>query len=848
MPGIARFHFPFLPLFRLAKLLLLPLALLTVFSASAQEATVTGRVNGPGGMPVESAAVGYILNGKSKGTFTDEKGNFTLTIPAGQTVKLVIQLTGYKQSTQPVRLAEGATKHLVIELEVIEIDTAEVNAGLGSGTIIQPGPVQYIPSAGGGDFIGSLRLLIGASVNNELSSQYSVRGGSFDENMIYINGIEVYRPFLTRSGQQEGLTIVNGDMVDKVFFSAGGYESKYGDKMSSVLDITYRRPRKFGGSFTAGLLGGGFEVEGVSKDLRFTWMLGARLKSNRYLLNRLDTRGDYTTAFSDVQTYMTYNITENWRLDYLGNYAQNKYELKPETRETEFGTLNQALRFTVYFDGQEVNSFKTNFNALSLNYSSPNQRLRLRFTGSSFFSTEDETFDIEGQYYIDQLETDFGKPSFGQVAFNRGVGGYLNHARNFLDALVANGEHRGDYYYNSGKHVFSWGAKYQYESITDELSEWGLVDSAGYSIPYYPLEVLELQNVVKGRAELQSTRATAFVQNTWNWTLRDTSQLVLNAGARTHYWDLNGQIIVSPRVNLSWKPRWKRDASFRMAGGLYSQPPFYRELRDFDGKVHTDVKAQTAVHAVLGGDINFKLWGRPFRFITEAYYKYLDNLVPYEVNDVRLRYFGQNLAYGYVYGIDFKLNGQFVSKADSWINLSLLRTRENLYNDRQVIYLNSDGDTIFPGYTVNNIPTDSIVNYPGFIPRPTDQLVNFTMFFQDYLPMLPDCKMSLALTFGTGLPVGPPNHIRHLAILRMPPYRRVDIGFSYQVIKEDKPLKESNPFRFMKSLWIGMEVYNLLQVNNTVSFYWVKDVTGRLYGIPNYLTNRQLSLRLITKF
>ncbi|TND07181.1 MAG: tonb-dependent receptor plug [Bacteroidetes bacterium] len=832
---------------KLIRSVFLLFAFALTLPALAQEATITGRVTGPEGSPVESAAVGYILGGKSKGTFTDAKGNFTLTVPAGQPLMITVQLTGFKRYDVPVKLTAGEIKNFAIELEPKGGDTTEVYGVLGTGDYFPPGPIQNIPSPSG-DFIGALRLVIGGSVNNELSSQYSIRGGSFDENKLYINGIEVYRPLITRSGQQEGLTIVNGDMVDRVFFSAGGYEAKYGDAMSSVLDITYRRPKKFGGTFSAGLLGGSFEVEGISKDERFTWMLGARQKSNRYLLNKLDTRGDYTTSFTDVQAFLTYNFTEHWRLDYLGNYAQNKYELRPETRETEFGTLNQALRFTVFFEGQEVNSFKTNFNALALNYMHPNERLRLRFIGSSFFSSENETFDIEGAYYIDQLETDFGKPTFGQVAFNRGVGGYLNHARNFLDALVINGEHKGDYTYNANNSILSWGLRYQHEQITDELSEWGLVDSAGYSIPFYPLEVLEVQGLIKGKAELASSRAMAFVQHIWNWKLRDTSQLELNAGVRSHYWNMNGQTIVSPRVNLSWKPHWKRQASFRVAGGLYSQPPFYRELRDFNGTVHKNVKAQTAVHAVLGGDIHFKLWNRPFRFITEAYYKYLDNLVPYEVTDVRLRYFGENQAYGYAYGIDFKLNGQFVRKADSWVNLSILRTRENLYNDRFVIYLNSDGDTIYPGYTVNNIAVDSIVNAPGFIPRPTDQIVNFSMYFQDYLPMLPDCKMSLGLVVGTGLPFGPPNHQRHLAVLRMPPYRRVDIGFSYQVIKEEKPLKESNPFRFMKSLWIGAEVYNLLQVNNTVSYYWVKDVTGRLYGIPNYLTNRQLSVRLIAKF
>jgi len=823
------------------------LLLFSLISAGlfAQTATVSGRVTDNEGKALEGAAVGYFSGRESNGIATDGQGRFTLTVPADKPFRLVVQYTGFEVYELPMRMVSGEAQTVNVTMELKSLEVVEVHAPLETGIYIPPGKVPQVPSPSG-DFIGALRLIIGAQSNNELSSQYSVRGGNFDENLVYVNGIEVYRPFLTRSGQQEGLSFVNGDMVDRVFFSAGGFEAKYGDKMSSVLDITYRIPSKFGGSFSAGLLGGGFEVEGISKDLRFTWMLGARQKSNRYLLSRLDTRGDYTTNFTDVQTYLTYSFTDEWRLDYLGNYAQNKYLLAPETRETEFGTLNQALRFTVFFDGQEVNSFRTAFNALSLNYDHPKNKLKLKFITSAFLTSENETFDVEGQYYIDQLETDFGKPSFGQVAFNRGVGGYLNHARNFLDAQVFSAEHKGSYATRKG--TFSWGLRYQHERISDELSEWNMVDSAGYSIPYYPLEFLELQDVVKGHAQLYSNRLMAFVQQTWTWKLRDTSMLALNAGLRSHFWELNGQTIFSPRVNLSWKPNWKRDVSFRLAGGIYDQPPFYRELRDFRGTVHKDVRAQNSIHAVFGGDLHFKAWNRPFRFITEAYYKYLDNLVPYEVNDVRLRYFGENLAYGYTYGLDLKLNGEFVKGTESWVNLSLLRTRENLYEDVYYWYLNSDGDTIFPGFTANNIPTDSIRVEPGFIPRPTDQLVTFSLFFQDYLPILPDCKMNLGLIFGSGLPFGPPNHKRHLATNRMPSYRRVDIGFSYILIKEEKPLKKTNPFRFVKSLWLGAEVYNLLQVNNTISYYWVKDVTGRLYGVPNYLTNRQLSVRMIAKF
>jgi hypothetical protein len=615
--------------------------------------------------------------------------------------------------------------------------------------------------------------------------------------------------------------------------------------MSSALDIHYRVPTKFKGVASASLLGFSAEVEGSDTNSRFTWMIGIRNKSNRYLLRSLDTRGDYRTNFNDVQTFLTYRLTDTWSIDYLGSYAENKYNLTPLTRETDFGTLNNALRFTVYFDGQEVNRFQTIFNALSLNYDD-HHLWRAKFILSSFNTYESESFDVQGQYYIDQLEADFGKPTFGQVAFNRGVGTFLNHARNYLDAWVNNVEVKT--WRTTEHYTWQFGARFENDRIKDEISEWNYVDSAGYSIPHLPTQSLDLQDVVKTRAQINSNRYMGYAQMRYLNTLKDSSQIAFTIGVRANYWDLNGQLIVSPRAQVTYKPYWKQNITFRAATGLYSQPPFYRELRSYDGIINKDIRAQTSVHGVLGSDWTFKAWGRDLRFIAEAYYKYLDNLIPYEVNDVRIRYFGRNMARGYAYGLDLKLNGQIVKDVESWMVLSILRTREDLYNDDYYLYLNSDGDTIIPGYHLNNIPTDSIHQIPGMIPRPTDQLVTFSLYFQDYLPILPDCKMNLGLIVGTGLPFGPPTHERHKAIFRMPPYRRVDIGFSYAVIKPEKPLKDSNPFHFMKSLWVGVEVYNLLQVQNTLSYYWVKDVTGRSYAIPNYLTNRQLSARMIVHF
>jgi hypothetical protein len=834
-----------LPEFRRnCRYVLLLLFLLAGGMVKAQTATVKGTVRDSTGFPIENAVIGYA--GSTTSAVSDEKGNFSLEVPAGKPVVMIVHVTGYTEYRTQVNAASGETVTIYPRLKhqgAIGHIATITDTVRKRPEFIPPHVFDHIVAASGPDVSNILRFS-GAQSNNEMSTQYSVRGGNYDENLVYVNGIEVYRPFLTRSGQQEGLSFVNLDMVGSLYFSAGGFQAKYGDKMASVLDITYREPTHFKGTASMGLLANTAEVEGTSSNHRFMWMLGIRNKSNRYLLRSLDTKGEYKTNFTDCQAFLRYYITDQWTIDYLGNYAWNRYNLVPQTRETDFGTLNNALRFTVYFDGQEINSFNTMFNAISLNHSSPKQVTKFIF--SSFNTYETESFDVQGQYYIDQLEADFGKPTFGQVAFNRGVGTFLNHARNYLDAWINTAEFKTTHYYR--KSALNYGLRYQNERINDQLSEWNMVDSAGYSIPYLPYNSLDLQDVVKSHAQLYSNRYLGYVQLTWSDTLNDSSLIILTAGIRAQYWDMNGQFIASPRAELNWEPHWKTDIRFRFAAGLYDQPPFYRELRGFDGTINRNIRSQTSVHVIAGSDLGFKAWGRPFVFVSEVYYKYLDNLIPYEINDVRIRYYGDNLSYGRTYGLDLRLNGEFVKGVDSWVNLSLLRTEENLYHDDYYLYLNSDGDTIIPGFTFNSVAVDSIHQVPGFIPRPTDQLLSFALYFQDYLPHYEAFKMNLGLIFGSGLPFGPPNHKRYQQTFRLPPYRRVDIGFSYQIIKEKDEETEGPDTRMIKSLWVGAEVYNLLQVQNTISNYWIKDVTGRTYAVPNYLTNRQLSIRAIIKF
>lgn len=818
------------------------------FGISAQDtATVSGKLTNSEGGPIEDISVS-IFGSPQAPVYTGKSGEYTYTVPAGQDIVLVFYSLSYKRQEIKLKLAPNEKKvlnrSLVFSNQFKEVVVTDGNR-FAEVTRIDPLHIKHIPTASQ-DFNAILFTLPGVSNRNELSSSYSVRGGNFDENLVYVNGIEVYRPFLIRSGQQEGLSFINPDLVSSVLFSAGGFEAKYGDKMSSVLDVQYRKPRKFAGTVSGSLLGTSLHLEGSTDNYRLTWLIGARYKTNQYILNSLDTKGDYKPFFGDVQAFVTYDLTTDWEIDILGNLATNKYQVVPQNRETDFGTLNQALRLKIYFDGQEIDRFTTTLGAISAIYHDHNDTWNLRFIGSAFKSRESEAFDIQGQYFIDELETDFGKPNFGDVVANRGIGTFLNHARTNLEANVYTAEHKG--VYNAGNNQLLWGARYSNETINDKLSEWKYLDSAGYSMPITDPQLIVLQDVIKQKIKISSNRVSGYVQGVWKRDMKDSSLLSFIGGLRANYWDLNNQALVGPRATLGYRPYWKRDFLFKLSSGYYYQPPFYRELRDYSGTINYNIKAQTSIHFVLTSDYNFKAWKRPFKFIAEAYYKYLDNLIPYEIDNVRIRYSAKNNARGYATGIDLKVNGEFVTGLESWASISIMETREDIKDDFYYDFYNSEGEKIVPGFTLNNIAVDSVRNEPGYIPRPTDQRVNFGMFFQDKMPGIPDLKMHLNLLFGTAVPFGPPRTQRYLHTLRTPPYRRVDIGFSYQALREDREVKANSLGRYLKSLWISLEVFNLLGTNNTVSYIWVEDVTNRQYAIPNYLTQRQLNLRTIFKF
>ncbi len=836
------------------------IALVLLFSqvVDAQEkewATIKGKIKDDRNKSLE--LVNISMMGIAGGTISDKYGTFELKVPAGKKIKVVFSFVGYESQEYDILLTPGEIKIIEPVMpesaemlpDIIIQDERLRNTNLQR---IDPKEVDVIPSITG-SIESLIKTLPGVASNNELSSQYSVRGGNFDENLVYVDDIEIYRPFLIRSGQQEGMSFLNSDLTSSILFSAGGFDSKYGDKMSSVLDIKYKRPLEFAGSVSASLLGATAHLEGITKDQRFSYLFGVRYKTNQYVLNAMETKGDYQPEFFDIQTLFRYKLNEKLELSFLGNFANNKFQLVPETRETNFGTINEAKRLTIYFDGKEVDKYITYLGALKLSYK-PTKELQLSFITSGFNSNESETFDIQGQYWIGRVETGLGQSDFGEVTSTDGVGTFLNHARNYLNATVLTAEHRGSW--ESGINFTTWGIKYQNEIIADQLHEWELIDSAGFTLPRPADEIanpnpavtpLNMPFFAKSHANLNTNRYSSFIQNTWNLG-NEKREFVITGGVRAQYWDFNNEFLLSPRASLSYHPTWKNDLLFRFSAGYYYQPPFYKELRDFYGNIVEDQKAQKSIHLVSGMDWNLTIWGRPFKFITEVYYKFLDDLIPYEVDNVRIRYYANQRSKGYATGIDMKINGEFVPGIESWASMSIMKTEEDIYGDYYYNYYNADGELTGTGPEPNPEAVNNQKVEPGYIPRPTDQRFRFSLFFQDYLPMNSTYKMHLALYFGSSLPFGPPKSAPYQHTFRMPSYRRVDIGFSKQLIGQHTRFNASNPLGKINSMWLSLEVFNLLQVNNTISYIWVTDVSGRQYAVPNYLTPRQLNLKLVVKF
>jgi hypothetical protein len=823
--------------------------------ATAQQiGMISGKVTDDRNQAIELVSISAL--GYPGGTTTSSDGSYSLQVPASKSIKVVFSFIGYRTDTATVRVNPGERLRvnrsllpMATQLGSIVVEDKYLRST--NLTRIDPRTVSALPTAGGG-LEALLKTMPGVVSNNELSSQYSVRGGNYDENLVYVNDIEIYRPLLVRSGQQEGLSFLNSDLVSSVLFSTGGFDARYGDKLSSVLDIRYKRPSKFAASATASLLGASAHLEGISKNKRFTYLAGGRYKTNQYVLNSLETKGSYRPVFLDFQSLLTYNLNEKLELSVLGYISSNTYNLVPESRETKFGTLFTPMRLTIYFDGRESDKYDSRMGAITLTQKA-SKNLQVRWIGSVYNSRETESFDILAQYYIALLDNQPESIDSIEVVETKGVGGFFNHARNQLDITVLNAENR--YSYSKGNSYALWGIKYQHEMISDRINEWQLIDSAGYSLPNHPGTPGEAGNLtdfilnyhLKTAVDINSNRYTAFAQNTWTLD-SDTTVLSFTAGVRFQYWDYNKQFIVSPRLSLSYKPKWEKDIMLRFSAGYYYQPPFYRELRNLQGEINPNVKAQKSLQFVAGSDWNFVSWGRQFKFVSELYYKKLTDLVPYQVDNVRVQYLGINGSKGYAYGLDLKVNGNFVKGVESWASLSYLKTEEDIYNDSYEAYYNASGEVIQPGVTVDNVAVDSATIYPGYIPRPTDQRITIGLFFQDYLPMDPTFKMNMGFYFGSGLPTGAPNTPLYTHTKRLPPYLRVDIGLSKQIIGGESLQPQKGFFKGFKSLWITAEILNLLQVSNTISYTWVRDFNNNQYGVPNYLTPRQINIKIGAEF
>jgi hypothetical protein len=810
--------------------ILLTFLLISSFAFSQNTGKVIGVVKGSEGAAVPGVNV-YPIGKPNTGVSTNNKGSYSLEIEAGQLTEIIYSAVGFKSDTFTVYVAEDQEYELNVDLNAstIELGLVEIEDRQKRETVsvikMDVEAVSAIPTPMGGIEGAVVTQGLGVSSTSELTSNYSVRGGNYDENLVYVNDFEVYRPFLIRSGQQEGLSFINPDMVSAVEFSSGGFQARYGDKMASVLDVTYRKPKKFGGTASGSFLGGNLHLEGADKNQRFTFSTGIRYKSNQYLLNSLETTGNYSPTFLDIQSFMTYKINDKFELEWINNYARNRFYFEPKDRQSTFGVVNQVLRLTMFFEGQERDQYDSYMSGLSL-VQKVNPNLQLKWMASYYRTREQEAFDILGEYYIGEVETDFSDDNFGQVRYSLGAGGLQHYARNDLTANIYNAGLKGNW--EKGRHYVQFGARYQREMIEDRVNEWERTDSAGYTIPYFD-DRIEFGRVLKSRVNLNSHRINGYFQDSWR--INDEKRMTLTYGARFTYWTVNNEFVASPRMQFSYKPNTKKDVVFKFASGLYAQPPFYRELRNLQAQVNRNVKSQKSVHVVAGADLNFTLWERPFTFVTEVYYKYLYDLVPYEFDNVLIRYFGENRATGYVAGVDFRLNGEFVKGEQSYISMSIMQAQENIEDET---YIDENGNEVDP----------------GFIPRPTDQRFRFSMFFQDYLPKSSTFKVHLNFIYATGLPFGPPDNVRYNDQLRIPAYRRVDIGFSAGLYdrSKGKKLSKKKLFSKLESIWATLEIYNLFGVENTISYLWIKDITNTVYAVPNTLTARRVNLRLIVEF
>lgn len=792
-----------------AKQIILLFAIAFALNATAQHVTFKGKVTNEKSEPIEIATVSIV--GEPIGTLTDLNGNYTLDCKSKDTLVIAFSMMGHQTRKRTFHNpTDTITLNITLpttgySLEGVEVTAKEKQMGSTQDINISK-QVRLQASASGNAIEEIISTQAGVSSHNELSSQYNVRGGNFDENSVYVNGVEIYRPLLIRAGQQEGLSFLNPDMVETVTFSSGGFEAKYGDKMSSVLDITYRKPRQFESIVSASLLGASAYVGVGNKHYSLSNSL--RYKSNEYLLGTLETKGEYQPKFIDYQTYFEWRINNKWSVSLIGNISQNKYRFTPSDRTTSFGTMEDVKEFKVYFDGWESDLFATLFGSAAISYI-PNEYNQIIVQASAFRTQEEVTYDISSEYWLNDINT----------SENLGVGRYLEHARNRLEATVKTAAVTGKHFLQA--HDIRWGAEWKQEKFNDNQREWQMRDSAGYNIPQGGQYMRPIYSL-RSNNEESSNHLSAYAQDTYKFKT-PLGLFSLNAGVRASYWDWNKELLLSPRASLGLIPEFNKNLTLRIATGIYYQTPFYKEMRDTTTTngittvaLNKDIKSQRSLHLVAGADYHFEMAGRPFKFTAEAYYKKLDNIIPYNVDNVRIVYYGKNCAQGYATGIDFKLFGEFVKGTDSWVTFSIMDTKEK-------------------------------INGSDWLPRPTNQRFNFSLHFTDYFPGTDKWKMTLRAVYADGLPFGPPHTGRESQVFTAPAYKRVDIGMSYRLFNGSDRTRHTKLHKYLKNVWLGVDAFNLLGINNVNSYYWISDISNNQYAVPNYLTGRQINAKILVE-
>lgn len=828
--------------------------LAVIFSATAllsfsqkKYATISGTVIDENDRPIKNVSV--VILGKTSGTATNDSGYFSIKVLAEKPLALVFTAVNFFELQKSFFLNENEKETVRIKLTpdsktmkevIVTSNPNKVDVGLIS---IDKDKSLILPSTIGG-IEGMIKNLVGSG--NELTSQYSVRGGNYDENLININDFEIFRPYLVRSGQQEGLSFINPELAKGVNFYNGGFQAKYGDKMSSVLDIQYKKPKKFGGSVYVSLLEQGFHLEGSAKNQRLTYIAGIRNKTNRNLLSSQEVTGSYIPTSSDAQGFITYKLNEKVQLEFLGNISSTKFSLIPESAQkttSVFSPLFSAnLGLDIFFEGQEKDAYKTNLLGASIVHT-PSRNLKMKWMLSRFSNKENENFDIAGAYLFGDRDFDRSSSSFGQITNPLGAGYYQNYSRNELEIKVLNASHKGSL--NRGKNFFQWGNSIEQVDIKDKLDEWEYQDSAGYSLPFNPPN-LNLFKVLKSNAELSIQKFSGYVQDNINLSKKD-NDAVLQVGVRYNYNTLNKEFLVSPRAQLSFSSK-KKNILYKLAAGSYNQPPFYREIRRYDGTLNTNVKSQKSYQFVAAMDYNYvSKSGKPFKLTTEAYYKLLNDVVVYDIDNVRIRYVGNNNAKAYARGLEARLYGELVKDAQSWVSFGIMQTRENLDNDFYYRYKNAAGEFI-TAQSTDQVVKDSVRYDVDWLRRPTDRLLTFGLYLEDYLPTNKNFKVHLSIIYGSNMSYNIPNSVKYRNGLIIEPYIRADIGFSALLLSEKNLRRSHSPFRNFENIWASFEVFNLIDRRNTISYQLIKDFANNTFSIPNRLTPRLVNFKVVARF